>query len=1137
MTAAFSKTSAEYLQRSAADPKACIWVAASAGTGKTKVLTDRILHLLLEGSAPERILCLTFTRAAAGEMANRLHKKLSDWATVQEDMLKEELYQLLGKQPSRKTLEFARRLFIRVLDVPGGMKIQTIHGFCQSLLKRFPLEAGLAPHFTIMDDQTAQALLLQAQTNALRDTDDPAVSQSLEYLSSVFDEVSFQETLKVLIAERQKLSWVTTLSRTNLESTKRLLEEFLGVSLEMTEEILISEACEDIACNYLKLVSTIKTLESGSKKDIERAIALARWLENPQTRVETFEAYCEIFLTKERNIRACLATQGLIKTNPEIEDILYTEANRLYRLCLHLKQLKVGQISWSLTQLGAKILTQYQHLKAQRAFLDYDDLIDHTVTLLTQPEITPWVLYKLDGGIDHILIDEAQDTNAQQWGVIARLAEEFFSGLSARSTPRTLFVVGDAKQSIYSFQGADPKVFDAKRRDFAQAIQASQQEWREVTLDISFRSTKAILDTVDCVFAQNSVKENVATYSEFIQHRTHRQGHGGLVEIWPLAQADEALEALPWTPPTQTYAAIKRPEEKLALSLARQIHGWITNGEILPSKGRPIQPKDIMILMRRRCSFIDLLIKSLKSLGIPVAGTDRMSFSKQLAVMDLMAVGRFLLLPEDDLNLAVILKSPLIGLNEDQLFNLAYQRSPVTIWQQLKIHSTHDEIISKAFTYLTDLLRASKQLQPYELFSYILTTLGGKKALIGRLGYDAIDPLEEFMSLALSYQQTHTSCLQGFLAWLECGEIEIKRDMEESERDEVRIMTVHGAKGLQAPIVFLPDTVHPPQRREKIAWVNLPGGQSLPIWLPPTPEDTPHTIGFKTNTQQEINQEYFRLLYVAMTRAEDRLYICGWQTKREGGQKNWYTHIQNALKTSTQAIEFDFGQEVFAGWQGNGLRLSCPQEIDLTSPPQLSTLIKTKGEEIPAWMLQKPLQENLKQPFLRPSQLHGNKVFSPFEKNTNNRFKRGKIIHSLLEYLPYLPVADHRLLGQRFLINKGGCENDENILDSVLDILNHPSFSLIFGPQSKAEVPVIGYLSGRPISGQIDRLVVTENEVLIIDYKTDQKPARTLEEVPKGYIEQLEAYKMVLADIYPNHTIRCAILWTHIPKLMELSFK
>ncbi|MBL0941606.1 MAG: double-strand break repair helicase AddA [Alphaproteobacteria bacterium] len=1136
MISALPKTSAEILQRSAADPKACIWVAASAGTGKTKVLTDRILHLLLEGFAPERILCLTFTRAAAGEMANRLHKKLSDWATAEENRLNDDLYQLLGRQPSQKTIELARRLFIQVIDVPGGMKIQTIHGFCQSLLKRFPLEAGLSPHFTILDEQTAQALLLQAQTDTLEHTDDPIISKSLEYLSSVFDETSFQDSLKTLISERQKLNWMQTASRKKLNENKKLFEEFLGVSLEVTEEILIKEACEDRAFNPLHLKSIIKTLELGSKKDCERALGLASWLENPQTRAITFADYCDVFLTKERSIRTCLATQAIIKTHPEIEDILSAEANRLYRLCLSLKQLKVGQISWALAQLGSKILAHYQHLKTKRALLDYDDLIDHTVTLLTQPEITPWVLYKLDGGIDHILIDEAQDTNAQQWDVIARLAEEFFSGLSARQTQRTLFVVGDAKQSIYSFQGADPNVFHAKRRDFAQAIQASQQEWREVTLDISFRSTKAILDTVDCVFAQDSVKEGIAAHTERIQHRTHRHGHGGLVEIWPLAEVDDEIETLPWTPPTQTYGALKRPEAKLALSLAQQIHSWITKGEILPSKGRPIQPKDIMILMRRRCSFLNLLIKALKSLGVPIAGTDRMALLKQLAVMDLVAVGRFLLLQEDDLNLAIILKSPLIGLNEEQLFNLAYGREPLSLWQQLKSYQGQDVTIVKAFTYLRDLLKVSKHLQPYELFSYILTTLGGKKALIGRLGYDALDPLEEFMSLALAYQQTHTSCLQGFLAWLESGEIEIKRDMEEGERNEVRIMTVHAAKGLQAPIVFIPDTVHPPQSREKIAWVNLPDGHSLPIWLPSAAEDTPHTIDFKTNVQKEINQEYLRLLYVAMTRAEDRLYICGWQTRREGEQKNWYTHIQNALKISTQAIEFDFGQEIFAGWQGTGLRLSCPQEINLTPSDPLAKPLQTDMNEIPAWMLQKPPHENLQQTFLRPSQLHTTKTFKPFEANPNNPFKRGKIIHSLLEYLAYHPVADHRLLAQRFLTNKGDYANDENILNSVLGILNHPSFSLIFGPQSKAEVPIAGYLSGQPLSGQIDRLVVTESEVLIIDYKTDQKPARSLEEVPQGYIKQLEAYKIILADIYPHHTIRCAILWTHIPMLMELDF-
>lgn len=1137
MTAVLSQTPADYLQRSAADPKACIWVAASAGTGKTKVLTDRVLNLLLKGSAPERILCLTFTRAAAGEMANRLHKRLSHWATAQEDVLAQELTNLVGHVPCRETIEFARRLFIRVLDAPGGMKIQTFHGFCQSLLKRFPLEAGLAPHFTVMDDQTTQELLLQAQTEILRHTEDPAVLNSLESLSCVFDETAFKEAIKTLISDRQKFHCLKSSSLISLDTAQKLLEGFFEASLSLRDETLIAQACEETAFNHKDLLSAIEALQSGSKADCERGQSITVWLENPHMRGENFEAYCSAFLTKERSIRACLVTKAVTRASPAIKEILDTEADRLHRLCLKLKQLKIARISWALTQLGLKILIRYQELKAQRMFLDYNDLIDYTVTLLAQPDVTPWVLYKLDGGIDHILIDEAQDSNTQQWGVIYRLTEEFFCGLSARPDQRTLFVVGDAKQSIYSFQGADPKVFDSKRRDFSQTVRASQQEWREVILNISFRSTKAILDTVDAVFRQDHVREGIAISGEFVQHRTHRQGHGGLVEIWPLAESEDSPEAHPWTLPTESYAAV-RPEAKLAISIAQQIHGWIKNGDILPSKGRRIQPRDIMILMRRRCAFIDELIRALKSLEVPVAGTDRMALAKQLAVMDLMALGRFLLLPEDDLNLAVVLKSPLIGLNEEQLFTLAYGRSQDSLWRRLKSYCGPDVQIAAALAYLETLLGASKHLVPYELFSHILTALGGKKALIGRLGYDALDPLDEFMSLALAYQQTHTANLQGFLAWLAWGDIEIKRDMEESERDEVRIMTVHGAKGLQAPIVFLPDTVQAPQRRDRIVWATLAKGQSLPIWLPQAQDDAPVTKGFKMEAQRHIDQEYLRLLYVAMTRAEDRLYVCGWQNKREADQKNWYTFIRNALETTSQAVEFDFGNEAFAGWTGKGLRFTCPQEIALTPSAPSIPQLKTEPGSSQDWILKKSPQENLNQKLLKPSQGHDAKsLISLILTPQKDPFKRGKLIHSLLEYLPNIPSDQQRVWGQGFLGNNAGASAQENehTLNMVLDILAHPEFSLIFGPRSKAEVPIIGYFAGHPVIGRIDRLVVTEKEVLIIDYKTNQEPARSLKDVPERYFEQLKVYKAILSDIYPRHAVRCAILWTQIPELMELS--
>lgn len=1112
---------ADELQRLAASPQASVWVAASAGTGKTKVLTDRVLNLLLEGALPQRILCLTFTRAAAGEMQNRLNQRLSQWVLLSEEELEQQLTIFLGIKPSAEQRQRARHLFPVVLDTPGGMKIQTIHGFCQSILKRFPLEAKLTPHFQVIDENQSNHLLQQVQNDLLRS--DQLVRPFLQQLTDVFDDISFAEMLNNLMAERHKWSWL--LEGAHAFSQARFeLEKVLGISLEETISNLKLNACNNAAFAFKDLKEVVEILQMGSSSDQERARVIAEWLELPEQRVKFFAQYISQFLTADGEVRKRLVTKKISDVSPHASDILIQEADRLQRVQEKLNAVTCAHRSWAIIQIGVAVLDSYIKEKQRRGFVDYDDLIERTAKLLRQPEIAPWVLYKLDGGLDHILVDEAQDTNIHQWTVISALAEEFFSGDSARVENRTLFVVGDAKQSIYSFQGANPFVFDEMRQYFTRAAKSVSSNWREVKLNISFRSTQAVLEAVDKVFQREHVRDGVAIQEEIIEHQSFRRGQGGIVEIWPLVTPEEDEAVLAWAPPLAVQDQIASPQVRLANLMAAQIRHWLDNSELLMSQGRPIKAGDIMVLVRRRSDFVDALVGALKQAGVPVAGSDRMQLLNHLAVQDLVALGKFVLQPLDDLNLACLLKGPFLNLTEEELFSLAYNRGEKSLWAYLQ---EQKDQFHKAYLFLQEIHSRGQKMTPFEFYARLLGELGGRKALVARLGYESLDPIDEFLHVVQQYQQTNLPSLLGFLTWLSMGDVEIKRDLDQRDQDEVRIMTVHGAKGLQSPIVFLPDTVQIPRFTDRILWTTLEDQAGLPIWSPSQAKGCSATDRLKQQAQYLMDQEYRRLLYVALTRAEDRLYICGWKTQQEVTEQSWYHLVETALRDLGQPIEYDFAKIRSDGWQGAGWRHSCPQVVEVKSTIRDTPFSVVKTQ--PEWLFKKPLQE--------VSMLHERPSQGPEPIELPEQiFERGRIIHKLLQYLPEVPCEQREEVGLKLLKTMPEVSPDQYrpLLADVLRVLRDEKLKEIFSPTSRAEVPITAQIDGKVVLGQIDRLLVSEREVIIIDYKTNRKPLTNIQEVPAIYLHQLATYKEVLQRIYPHHTIRCLLLWTQSLEIMEI---
>lgn len=1140
-------------QARASEPQASVWVSANAGTGKTAVLVKRFLRLLLAGASPESILCLTYTKTAAAEMQNRLLKTLSGWALMPDAELRETLGNLLRKPFDDADERTARRLFARVLEARGGLKIHTIHGFCERLLQRFPLEATVTPNFTVLDEATAKRTRNEAFDTVAMEAaahHDSALGNALAKVVALTSEDQFRDVVGEILAKRAELQRIVRRHQQNpatahwpsaeAEALKSLFEiaEADETILAAEQADVLSDAQLDTALAALAAFGATKT-DQATQDTLQRARHATG-----STRAALFKA---LLLTQKGEPRAKIVTKAVADNAPDIVSMLDEAKLKFARLETDLAHLRVVDATGAVLTFADAVQTAYDAAKRREAALDYDDLIVKSLDLLSHSNAAAWVLYKIDGGIDHILVDEAQDTNPEQWSIVEALAAEFFAGASARPQPRTLFAVGDEKQSIYSFQGANPVRFGETGRQFRTAAREAQMTWLDVPLNVSFRSTVPVLEAVDLVFAQDEAARGLTFLEDTpIEHYAARQGQAGLVELWDVEETKEPLDSAPFEPWNEDESGADALDA-LCARLARQIRHWLDTKEILESQGRKIRPGDILILVRRRQPFTAPMIRALKRADIPVAGADRMRLLEQLAVQDLMALADVLLMPEDDLALAVVLRSPLFDLDETALFDLAHGREG-SLWSALLAKAANDTRYAEAATELRALLGQADMLPPFEFYATLLgnPSLRMRKRMLTRLGPEAAEAIDEFLDAALAFEREHAPSLQGFIAALRDGDIDVKRDMEQ-DRDEVRIMTVHGAKGLQAPIVIMPDTCSVPQS---------PGPQ---VYLPPRagaiPDDAPHLVwppaghsgvpgldGAKAAVKRAAEEEYRRLLYVAMTRAEDRLYVCGWQGVRKRNDACWYDLIDRGLRGHLATAADAEGRTVH--------RKSCPQQ----AAPKMERVTAAQGAAapLPDWA-REPAPPERTGAKLSPSRLAQNATGeSPFGAEQpplgpgalaeDMRFVRGRLIHALLQHLPQVHESERERAAERFVSARGdmlSAEARAEIVAESLAIVGDSRFAPLFSGQSLAEVPVVARIgegeSAFDLEGQIDRLAILDNELLILDYKTNRPPPTRQEDVAPAYIGQLAAYRLALRAMFPEKPIRAALLWTDGPHLMEIS--
>ena len=1114
-------------QKHAADPAHSAWVGANAGAGKTRVLTDRVMRLMLSGTPPERILCLTFTNAAAAEMATRLHQRLGAWVAMDDAALAAELEDLTGNQPRAEDIERARQLFARALETPGGLKIQTLHGFCQGLLARFPLEARIGPHFRLLGEDDAMVLLQEARQTVLRRHHALGLEADVALLAQRLSDQKIEALLQDLIARRAAIA-AAIRRHGDVDAVIGAVCERLGVTAEQAEAVE-SQAYEPLEPASLRRAAEAM-IAHGTPTDQKAGQKIAAFLAGE----EGFDNYAKAFMTGKGEIRKRLATKRVVDAMPEILSVLGAEAERILQRQALLRACLTARLTAAGLRLGTAILDGYAALKEQQGRLDYEDLILRSRDLLLTSDIAPWILFKLDGGIDHILLDEAQDTSPAQWEVVAALAEEFFSGEGA-DRARTIFAVGDEKQSIYSFQGAAPERFAEMRQHFLERAHAARRAFEPVELHLSFRSAPEVLQAVDSVFAQEELRKAVTMGGEKVRHDAFRDRLPGLVEVHPPIRPPEEEEKNPWDAPVDAPAP-GDPQVLLARRVADDIAARLAAGEgvaVIGSEGdltwRPLCPGDIMVLVRRRGSFYRELILALKDKGLPVAGTDRLRLTDEIAVMDLLSLARFVLMPDDDLSLAEALKSPLIGMGEEELFAIAHDRKD-SLFAALRAAAVRDGgRMAEIHAYLEELRARADHQPPFEFFAQILGADGGRRKALSRLGGEAADAMEEILALCLAYEQEHVPSLQGFVEWVAAGEHVINRDMEQG-RDEIRILTAHGAKGLEAPVVYLPDTCAlPSTQKDPVLYFDRDG---LPFLYAGSGLDSDVAASLREAHDAAALEEYYRLLYVAMTRAEQRLYVFGALSRRQKEpQKDcWYAVLQAGIGAhdGVQAIpDKPAGEEhiLRIGTLPPRLREDMPQEAP-PSPP------------LPAWCRTKARQEEILTP-VNPSRLGAVPPAPGRRADEENRirFRRGNLTHKLLQILPgTLAEQRVRVAGDWLRRQAGDLPQDvrDDILREVLAILEDERLSPIFGPGSIAEVPVTGVIAGRTVSGQIDRLLVRDRDVLIVDYKSNRPAPRDAAAVPEPYLRQMALYRQVLRDIYPQHGIRCALLWTEDARIMFL---
>ncbi|MGR3540059.1 MAG: double-strand break repair helicase AddA [Hasllibacter sp.] len=1104
-------------QRAAADPRGSVWVSANAGSGKTKVLIDRVARLLLTGVQPQRILCLTYTKAAAAEMQNRLFERLGDWAMMEDGRLVAEMETLGAPEIDRSELiRRARTLFARAIETPGGLKIQTIHALCASLLRRFPLEAGVTPAFREMDERDRRELVDDVLETLAKGPRGGVIDGLAPFVGGGLADVALEVAgQRASFAARPGEDEAGRLDRVRREMTAELRADGPAFSDLMRDPDLptILDALRLAGGAVGKAADRIEEARrSGGEEDA--AAALKATFLYAATNAEAPE--------RPKPVPGMRST-GQRRATAPFQDLIDAFAGRVADAADAARAAAALEGTMALHRFAGAFLDAWDAAKLRAGLLDFDDLIRRTDALLSDPSVAAWVLYRMDGGIDHILVDEAQDTAPLQWQVIEKLTEEFTSGEGAVERPRTLFVVGDPKQSIYGFQGAEPGGFQSRADAFEERFAAARLPFSRVSLRHSFRSSPVILDGVDRTLGGAAGIGETA-------HEAFRTDMPGRIDVWPPLEVSAGEAPEDFSRPVDMLPE-DAPELRLAEGIVAAVEDMVRKGEPIVSKGevRAVRPGDVLILLRKRGPLFEAIIRRLKMRdaalrarggpGLPIAGADRLRLGEELAVRDLVSLLAFLALEEDDLALAEVLRSPLLGLSEGDLYELAHARRG-TLWHAL---TEAEDRFPAQVAMLRDLRSDTGFLRPFELLERALTRHGGRRRLLARLGLEAEEGIDALLGLALDYETRSVPSLTGFVSWFREDATEIKRDAE-AAGSAIRVMTVHGAKGLEAPVVIVPQT-DAYRRVTQMEPRTLPTRAGTAL-RPPSAAAPAILRAVRAAAETAEREEYERLLYVAMTRAESWLIVAG-AGERATQEGAWFARVMEMMRADGMGavpIATPVGDDGLRIERAVGAPLPRPKPEDAApapdpwSPPKLP----------PAPRRSSPVG---------PSDLGGAKTV-PGEVADPAALSRGTWIHRLLEHLPLHPAVDPLEVARDLLLGLSDPPPEAvlpDLVDEALGVLRAPDLAELFGPGSHPEVELIGDIEGLgPVAGAVDRLLIAADEVRIVDYKSNRTLPASPDEVPEGLLRQLGAYAALAADVFPGRRIRTAILWTADATMTEV---
>ncbi|MGI8704800.1 MAG: double-strand break repair helicase AddA [Sphingomicrobium sp.] len=1118
-------------QLEASDPQIHAAVSASAGTGKTQVLTSRVLRLLLQGARPESILCLTFTKAAAAEMANRIGAQLAAWVRLKESDLSADLLKL-GESNDPGTRQRARQLFARVLDCPGGLKIQTIHAFAQSLLAAFPAEAEIVPGFQPIEGRAEQELVRRTLADLLAEAEthgDEQLIADVQCLSLRLGEGGAVDYLKACASRHEALAQFGP-----RETIEPRIRDMMGLPDGSIDDYLADHCADDrFDCDVLRAIAQAnrqwgKATGLGIVEKVERWLAM-----EPSARAAALPELAQIVFTGAGELRK--VTSGQRNADATYDAHAERLADAVGELLTIQKGANLAADMGAGLRAGQAFAAAYTGAKRSAGVADFDDLIEWTRRLLGKPGMGEWVRYKLDRQVDHILVDEAQDTNAAQWEIIDRLVEEFFTGASeADRRWRTLFTVGDYKQAIYGFQGTDPDQFERARRKYkalAEALLAAERssevaeerarEFRDLSIGASFRSAQPILDLVDRVIEELG-HAAIGLPDRPGQHVAHHEDRPGQVELWQPFAVDTADEDS--DEGEERWIDVR--DRLYAEELASRIEDLVDEAPMLGSTGRRLTPGDVLVLVRSRGELASLIVARLFAKGVPVAGVDRLHLHDPLAVQDLLAAIKFAVQPRDDLSVANLLVSPLIGWDQDQLRELAYGREG-SLWRALRDRAGESELFGAAHDALADLLGIADFTPPSRFLETILSgPMQGRRKLYGRLGMASRDPIDELMNSAIEFERNEIASLDRFLAWFSRGDVDIQRDAG-APANEVRVMTVHGAKGLQAPVVILADSTADPAKLGRTPLTmdfEIRGKGTAPLLRPKKDERCFPFAELLARDEERDLQEHWRLLYVALTRAADRLIVSGVapKPKKDGSDARpencWHRAVHNAM--------ISLGAQPVQRGEAVNLVYGTEKSVKARKPrsPELPAI------ELPGWASAPAPPEARPPRPLAPSALaEDREAAPPPSPEQRAAAEHGTIIHSLLERLPPVATDKREQAALRWLEHSAGIADAgdrEEIARTVCGLIDDSRFSELFGPGSLGEAPIAATLSdGRVIAGTVDRLLIEASRIIVVDYKTGRAPERD-EDVPEAHRLQMQAYAQALSVIFPDRPVDAALLYT-----------